>query len=148
MLKITKSCQKTDSVLISGGNETVTVEYAVGTQVAEATVESLPASEFPEIPRIKGDAIPVNDALRQSIHQALDCAGTDETRLILNGAYSDVSKEDGHYVVGTKGSHLFCSNSFKLPLRECLIIPAHKFIGWKEFHSDGEWQLKIASLQA
>jgi len=146
--KITKSCQKTDNIFLSGDQESVTIEYAVGSQGAEAKVGSLPVAEFPEIPRIKGDAIPIPDDLRQSIHQALDCSSTDETRLILNGAYIDVSHDDGHYIVGTNGSHLFSSNSFKLPLSESVIVPAHKFIGWKEFNSDGEWVLKIAPPQA
>src|SRR5258706_343021 len=116
-------------------------------KIALPKVGSLPVEEFPEIPRIKGESIPVNDALRQSIHQALDCASTDETRLILNSAYIDVSQKEGHYVVGTNGSHLFASNSFKLPLNESVILPAHKFIGWKEFNTDGEWQLRIAPPQ-
>jgi hypothetical protein len=101
-------------------------------------------AEFPEIPRIKGEPVPVNDAVRQSIHEAFDCASTDETRLILNSAYIDVSKDEGHYIVGTNGSILFSSNSFKLPLKECLVLPSHKFFDWGEFSKDGEWQLKIS----
>lgn len=146
LLKITKNCQKADTILLRSDEKasgtSVIVEYAIGGQVAETKVGSLPVSEFPEIPRIKGEAVAVNDALRQSIHNAMDCASTDETRLILNSAYIDVSKADGHYVIGTNGSHLFASNSFKLPMKECFILPTHKFLGFKEFNHDGEWQLK------
>lgn len=146
LLKITKNSQKSDTILVRSGENSsepsVTVEYAIGSQVAEAKLGSLPVEEFPEIPRIKGDPVPVNDSLRESIHEAFDCASTDETRLVLNSAFIDVSKEDGHYVVGTNGSHLFASNSFKLPLKECLVLPTHKFFGFKEFNNDGEWQLK------
>ena len=144
LLKITKSCPKTDTLLLRAGDaNAVSIQYAIGTEIAESKVDSLPAAEFPEIPRIKGEPIAVPDALRTSIHQALECASTDETRLILNGAFIDVSKSSGHYVVGTDGRHLFSSNSFSLPLKESILIPSHKFLGWKEFNSDGEWQLKV-----
>ena len=148
LVKIVKHCEKNDSILIgSDGKESVTIEYAVGTQVAKATVNSLPVEEFPPIPRMKGEPIPLNDALRLAIHDALECASTDATRLILNGAYLDLSKPKAHYVVGTDGRHLFSSNSFNLPLKESLIIPSHKFVEWKEFNNDGEWQLKVAPAE-
>lgn len=146
--KITKICQKNDTILVTtdekASEPSVTIQYAVGSQVAETKVATLPPAEFPEIPRIKGEPVTINDDLRRSIHQALDCASTDETRLVLNSAYIDVSQKEGHYVVGINGSHLFASNSFRLPLKDSVIIPAHKFIEWKEFNSDGEWVLKIA----
>ena len=75
----------------------------------------------------------------------MQCASTDETRVILNGAYLDVSQPAGHYVVATDGRHLFSSNSFKLPLKDSVFIPDHKFLGWKEFSNDGEWQLSGAA---
>ncbi len=50
-------------------------------------------------------------------------------------------------MVGTDGRNLFSSNSFTLPLKHSLIIPSQKFIGWKEFKRDGEWQLKVASAE-
>jgi DNA polymerase III sliding clamp (beta) subunit (PCNA family) len=87
-------------------------------------VDSLPAAEFPDVPRINGEAIAVPDAMRAAIHQALECASDDETRLILNGAYVDVST-GSHYVVGTDGRHLFSSNSFSLPLKKSVLIPNH-----------------------
>lgn len=148
LLKIVKNCEKTDSILVGAdGKASVTIEYAVGTQIAKASVNSLPVEEFPPIPRMKGEPTPLNDALRLAIHEAMECASTDATRLILNGAYLDLSKPKAHYVVGTDGRHLFSSNSFNLPLKESLIIPSHKFVEWKEFNNDGEWQLKTASAE-
>lgn len=148
LLKITKNCEKSDSILVGADDKaSVTIEYAVGTQVAKATVTSLPVEEFPPTPRMKGDPIPLNETLRLAIHDALECSSTDATRLILNGAYLDLSKPKAHYVVGTDGRHLFSSNSFNLPLKESLIIPSHKFVEWKEFNNDGEWQLKIAPAE-
>ena len=149
--KVAKNCQKIDTVSIRTAENpselSVIVEYPVGQQTAEAKLTSLPAAEFPEIPRIKGEPVPVNDGVRQSIHEAFDCASTDETRMILNSAFIDVSKDEGHYVVGTNGSHLYSSNSFKLPLKECVVLPTHKFFGFKEFNNDGEWQLKLSEPQ-
>ena len=148
LLKITKNCEKTDSILVGAdGKASVTIEYAVGTQIAKAKVTSLPVEEFPPIPRMKGEPVPLNDALRLAIRDALECASTDPTRQILNGACLDMSKPKAHYVVGTDERHLFSSNSFNLPLKDSLIIPSHKFMEWKEFNNDGEWQLKIATAE-
>jgi len=47
-------------------------------------------------------------------------------------------------VVATDGQHLFSSNSFKLPLKDSLFIPAHRFLGLKEFNTDGDWTLRAA----
>jgi len=116
LLKVTKSCSKSDTLLArSADANAVSIQYAIGSEIAESRVDSLPASEFPETPRIKGETVAVPEALRESIHQALECASADETRLILNGAYVDVSNPHGHYIVGTDGRHLFSSNSFNLP---------------------------------
>lgn len=151
LLKITKNGQKADTILIctekNASEPSVIVEYAVGGQVAEAKLSSSPVEEFPETPRVKGEPVPVDDALRQSIHEALDCASTDETRLILNSAYIDVSSNEGHYVVGTNGGHLFSSNSFKLPMKDSFILPTHKFLHYREFNHDGEWQLRVSVPQ-
>ncbi len=148
LLKTCKACSNGEDILVErSGKDIAAIKYRIGQQFVETKVESLPVLEFPEIPRFKGDAIPLPDSVRASIHEAIQCASTDETRLILNGAYLDVSKPDASYVVGTDGRHLFSSNSFTLPLKNSLIIPTHKFIGWKEFNSDGEWQLKVAPAE-
>ncbi len=148
LLKTCKACSNGEDILVeSAEKHTAVIKYRIGQQFVETKVESLPVAEFPEIPRFKGDAIALPDSVRASIHEAIQCASTDETRLILNGAYLDVSKPDASYVVGTDGRHLFSSNSFTLPLKNSLIIPTHKFIGWKEFNHDGEWQLKVAPAE-
>ncbi len=144
LAKTYKACASGDEICVERNDETsALLKYRIGAQPVETKVESLPVEEFPEIPRIKGDAIPLPDTLRQSIHEAMQCASTDETRLILNGACIDVTKPEANYVVGTDGRHLFSSNSFTLPLKQSLIIPTHKFVAWKEFSNDGEWQLKV-----
>ncbi|MDR3403249.1 MAG: hypothetical protein P4L99_12200 [Chthoniobacter sp.] len=145
LLKISKGRSKDEEILLTpGDNSSVTIRAAIGDQFAETKVDSLPVEEFPSLPQIGGDPIALNTALRSAVQQALECASTDETRLILNGAYLDVSKPKAHYVVGTDGRHLFTSNSFALPLKDSVLIPSHRFLGWKEFHADGEWQLQVA----
>ncbi|MEA3188172.1 MAG: hypothetical protein QOD99_2002 [Chthoniobacter sp.] len=103
--------------------------------------------EFPPVPKIKSDPVAFNNDIRSSLLEAFQCASTDETRLILNGAYIDVSKKECHQIVATDGRHLFASNSFSLALKDSLIIPNHKFLGWKEFNSDGEWQLRVQQAE-
>ena len=144
LLKTCKACGNGEEILVERtGKITAAIRYRIGAQFVETKVESLPVDEFPEIPRIKGEAIALPDSLRASIREALQCASSDETRIILNGAYIDVSKPDANYVVGTDGRHLYSSNSFALPLAQSLLIPAHRFLEWKQFSADGEWQLKV-----
>jgi DNA polymerase III sliding clamp (beta) subunit (PCNA family) len=141
---VTKSCDRADTLTVEpGDNNYAAIKYPVGTQTIEHRCASLPVAEFPETPKIKGNAIALPDRLRQAIHEALQCASTDETRIIINGAYLDVSDPKCQHVVGTDGRHLFSSNSFTLPLAKSLLIPSHRFLGWKEFNADGEWQLRV-----
>lgn len=141
---VTKSCDRADTLTVEVVDENrAAIKYPVGGQTIEHRCAALPVAEFPEIPKIKGDAIALPDTLRQAIHEALQCASTDETRLVINGAYLDVSDPKCQHVVGTDGRHLFSSNSFTLPLAKSLLIPSHRFLGWKEFNADGEWQLRV-----
>ena len=144
LIKTCKACGGGGEVTVERSDDiSALLQYRIGAQFVETKVESLPVAEFSDIPRFKADAIAIPDSLRDSIHQALQCASTDPTRLILNGACIDASKPEANYVVGTDGHHLFSSNSFTLPLPQSLIIPTHKFIAWREFNNDGEWQLKV-----
>ena len=86
MLKLTKTCPKSDNLLVAPRDKGV-IQYAIGQQVAETTVESFPVEEFPEERAVHGEAVALPEAVRASLHDALDCASTDETRLILNGAF-------------------------------------------------------------
>ena len=110
--------------------------------MGEAKLKPLPVAEYPVTPRIKAESIPLPPELRRSIHEAMDCASTDSTRLVLNGTFIDAGNPKANYVVATDGRHLYSANSFALPLKKSLIIPNHKFLMWKEFNTDGEWQLK------
>ncbi len=142
--RITKRCQKEETISVEKAKvDKALVKYPIGSQTAEEHVESLATEEYPPMPRIKSEPVPLSNDIRSSLLDAFECASIDSTRIILNGAYIDVSKPSCHQIVGTDGRHLFASNSFRLPLAESLIIPSHKFLGWKEFNSDGEWQLRV-----
>ena len=110
----------------------------------EHRCESISVDEYPPVVEVRGEPIPLDGNLRDAIHDAMGCASTDPTRLILNGAFLDVSNTAGHYVVATDGQHLFSSNSFRLPLKDSLMIPSHRFLGWKDFNNDGDWTLRAA----
>ncbi|RBP41450.1 DNA polymerase III sliding clamp (beta) subunit (PCNA family) [Roseimicrobium gellanilyticum] len=143
--KLTKSSNKGDSIhLESSAKEDVILRFNLGDQLGETKVQSFPLQEFPAIPRIQANPVPVNESFRLALHEAMACSSTDESRYVLNGACIDVSQPKAHYLVGTDGRHLFSSNSFNLPFQKSIIIPKHKFLGWKDFNLDGAWQMKLS----
>jgi len=140
--KAVKVCTKNEVITVHPTfKNTGSLQYGI----AEIEFESLPVAEFPEIPKIQGDPIPLPELLRTSIHEALECASTDASRQILNSAFIDVSNPKAQYVIGTNGSHLYASNSFALPLKESVILPTHPFLEFKGFNMDGEWQMKLGT---
>lgn len=140
---LVKTCAKNDTIGVSPIDDQVVLDFSIGTQRTGKRCDTIPVPEFPEIPRIKGEPIPIPDSVRTAFQEAFECASTDETRLVLNGAYLDVSDSKCHCIVGTDGRHLYASNSFHLPLQSSVIIPTHRFLGWKEFNNDGEWRMKV-----
>lgn len=151
LLKTSKACGNGDTMAVhseeNASEWSGIISYPISGQLVAHRCASLKVEEFPSIPRIKGDSLTLPENVRSSILDAFECASTDETRYILNGAYLDVSQEDGHYVVATDGRQLYSSNSFKLPCKESVIIPTHKFLEWREFNRDGDWQLRTASAE-
>lgn len=118
------------------------IKFAVGDRLGESKIKPVPVDTFPAIPKLKSDPVVLPPAFRDYLREALECTSTDPTRCILHGAFIDVSQPKAHYVIGTDGKQLYAANSFQLPLKHSLIIPHHKFIEWKEFNQDGEWQLR------
>ena len=143
--RITKKCQKNEALVLSKAGDKALVQYPIGNTMGEEHLESLLVEDFPQVPKVKSDHVSLNEDVRQSLQEAFQCASTDETRVILNGAYLDVSEAKCHQVVSTDGRHLYGSNSFTLPLKKSVLIPDHKFLGWKEFNSDGEWQIRASN---
>jgi DNA polymerase III sliding clamp (beta) subunit (PCNA family) len=141
--RITKRCQKNEALVVDNAGDKVLVRFPIGNQTGEEHLESLPADEFPPVPKVKSDPVSLPDEIRLGLQEAFQCASGDETRRILNGAYLDVSDRKCHQIVATDGRHLYGSNSFSLPLAKSILIPNQKFLGWKEFNSDGEWQIRV-----
>ena len=142
--KTVKSCTNGENIMLeTSGKQQVTLRYPIGSQFAQQKVESLPVEDFPPMPRIDTPPVPLDDGIRQAILEAMQCASTDETRVILNGCFLDMSNPTCQQIAATDGRHLYSSNSFSLPLQQSLLIPDHKFLGWKEFNNDGEWELRV-----
>jgi DNA polymerase III sliding clamp (beta) subunit (PCNA family) len=149
LAKTTKGCAAGESITIeSSGKAPIVLHYPVGQQSAQIRLESPAVEEFPPVPKIKSEPVPLSNDIRTALLEAMECASTDATRYILQGACIDVTDKKCNYLVGTDGRHLYSSNSFALPLAESLIIPTHKFLGWKEFNADGEWQLRVPAKNA
>lgn len=145
---VAKSCGKDDALILTPVEENrVAIRFPVGGQTIEHRCDSIPTEEFPPIAELRAAPVVLDSHLRQAIHDAMECASADPTRRILNGACIDVSQPQGHYVVATDGLQLFASNSFTLGLKESIVIPNHRFLGWKEFNQDGEWSLRAESAE-
>ena len=140
--QVVKNCGKDEQIHLHPGPDGPVIKFALADKLGETKVKHLEVAEFPVTPKIKNDLIPLPIELRRSIQEAMDCASVDSTRYVLNGAFIDASNPKAHYVVGTNGQHLYSANSFALPMNRSLIIPNHKFLGWKEFNQDGMWQMK------
>ena len=142
LVQLTKNCDRNERLLIDTTPGGPVIKFALADNLGESKVKLIPLAEFPVMPRIQAEAIPLQSELRRSIHEAMECASIDETRYILNGTFIDASNPKANYIVGTDGRHLYSANSFALPLKHSLLIRNNKFLGWKEFNNDGEWQLK------
>ncbi len=143
--QIVKSCGKSECIEVTDSADHNLIRFPLGDTLGESKVPKLSPDEFPPTPRVKSDAIPLSPSLRDSLLEAMDCASDDSTRLVLNGTLIDAQDSTANYVVATDGKHLYSANSFTLPLKESVIIPTHKFLEWKEFTSDGEWQMRVGT---
>jgi DNA polymerase III sliding clamp (beta) subunit (PCNA family) len=142
--RIAKRCGQDESLIIEKqSDEKSSVTLPIGNQTTTEYLASLPAEEFPTVPRIKTDPVSLANEIRQSLLEAFQCASHDETRQILQGAFIDVSDQKCQQIIATDGRHLFASNTFTLPLKESALIPSNKFLMWREFNHDGEWQLRV-----
>jgi DNA polymerase III sliding clamp (beta) subunit (PCNA family) len=142
LLHTVKSCGKGEQIRITTDPENLAIQFSLGGQTGETKIKLLPVTEFPVTPRLNHESVPLPAHLRQSFHEAMSCTSTDATRYVLNGTFIDVRNPKANYLVGTDGKHLYSANSFTLPLKQSVLIPSHKFLGWKDFLWDGEWQIK------
>ena len=145
---IAKTCRGNDELQITpDSKDHVSIRYPIGNQTAAQRVESFPVEEWPVIPGVNGNLIPVPDTMRTALLEAMQCASIDQTRYILRGAYIDVDDKKYHSVVGTDGRHLYASNSFNIALGDSIIVPDHKFLAWRGFAEDGDWTLQVGGAK-
>lgn len=142
LLQTVKNCGKNEQLQIIPDTSRPAIRFALGNQTGESKIKPVPVAEFPSTPRIQSESIPLPADLRRSFQEAMACSSSDETRYVLNGTFIDVRSPKGSYIVATDGKHLYSANSFTLPLKQSALIPSHKFLGWKDFLMDGEWQIK------
>ena len=143
---IVKHCGADETIgFEKSGREHALVYYQIGGHAAEQRVASLPSDEWPPTPKVNGERVLVDGALRSALLEAFKCVSSDESRYVLRGAFIDVSDKRSHYIVGTDGRHLYASNSFSVPIAASVIMPDHRFLGWKGFGQDGDWGLRIES---
>jgi DNA polymerase III sliding clamp (beta) subunit (PCNA family) len=126
------------------GTETETrIRYSVAGSYIDRLMTHLPTQEWPEVKVINDEPIVLDHSFKQALWEALECCSGDSSRYVLNGACLDTRGQEGHYIVGTDGRHLFAANTFHFTLREPLIVPGRKFISWPGFMNDGSWKLRV-----
>lgn len=140
---IAKLCSAKDTIELSAtARETFITYPAAGTQVKKSVLH-LPLDEFPPATEVNTEPVQLDDAFKQALSQALDCASTDTSRYVITGACLDTSKKEAHYVVGTNGHLLFSANSFLFDVPQSIIVPPGKFLTWAGFMDDGPWTLRF-----
>ena len=142
--KLGKTCPADETLDLEVLSEDkLLLRHRIGSHPVEQVITSVPVADFPQPPQITAKSVSLDEAARGTLLDALACASDDETRVILNGAYLDVSKPGGHYAVATDGRHLFSSNSLHLALPSSVLIPDHRFISWSGFVKDGLWKVAV-----
>ena len=142
LINIVKLCANTDTIeLVATAKETV-INYPAAGTVIKKSVLHLDVDEFPPDMVVNEEPVQLDDAFKQALAQAFDCASTDSSRYVLNGACLDVTNKEAHYVVATDARHLFSANSFLFDVPESIILPQGKFLTWSGFVEDGPWALR------
>ena len=129
--------------LIPDGNDKVKLWYSIGGNQVRQTVNALPPSEFPAVPKINQPSIPLEPGFGLALRQALECCSEDSSRAILKGACLDVRESKLHYVVASNGRCLFSANSFCFDLKKSVIIPDSKFMRWPDLLDEEPASLSV-----
>ena len=146
--EITKACPTDQTIEIIRSKKDILLRYPIAGNRVERPVEILELKEWPQSPSVAGAGINVTQELKTALQEAFACASSDASRYVLQGAFLDVRDPKAHYVVGTNGRILFSANSFNFDLKQSLIVPDRKFLHWKEFLDDGDWQLSVQPAEA
>ena len=133
LTKTAKSMKPEGTItLIPDGKEKVKLWYSIAGNQVRQSINSLPADEFPPVPKINQPSIPLEPGFGLALRQALQCCSEDSSRAILKGACLDVRESKLHYVVASNGRCLFSANSFCFDLKKSVIIPDSKFLEWPD----------------
>jgi DNA polymerase III sliding clamp (beta) subunit (PCNA family) len=131
LAKAIKNSSSEDTItLLDEGKKGLRLRTFIGSSPVDQKLEAIGVNEWPPLPVVKAPGIKVDLPLREALRQAFECSSEDESRLIFNTAYLDVSDPKAHYVVGTNGRALFSANSFTFDLKESLVVPRRKLLGW------------------
>ncbi len=142
--KLGKTCLADETLDLEVlAEDSLLLRHHIASHAVEQVMTVPPFGDFPELPSITASSVSLDEAARSTVLEALACASHDETRVILNGVYLDVSKPTGHYAVATDGRHLFASNSLHLALPSSVLVPDHRFLTWSGFVKDGQWKLAV-----
>ena len=143
LLQTAKDCEPSDDLALSHDKERLTFRYRLAGRPVDQPVTLLDLAEWPVMPTIDAPVELLDDAFKSAIAEAFDCCSRDTSRAALMGAWVDVTDPKSHYVMGTDGRHLYSANSFQLGLKDSLLLPHGRFLGWRGFHEDGPWRLSM-----
>jgi DNA polymerase III sliding clamp (beta) subunit (PCNA family) len=132
-----------DKLCIYPEGKNAIIQIFVGSTPLEHKVESVEAKEWPEVPDVEDEGATLSEAFREALKEAIECSSTDPSRHVLNSVYLDVEDPKAHYLASTNGRVVFSANSFNFDLKESLIIPFSKFLGWSGWWTQGETLLAI-----
>ena len=105
------------------------------------TTDSIPASDFPELPTIRKRPVELDSHAKDGLLHAMACRSTDDTRYVLQGACLD----GGDTFVGTDGHHLYRCNSMSLPVKKSSILAYTKVLDWKPLRESEDWKLRVGT---
>ena len=141
---LAKRCGAEETIEVRDTGKETRLVYCAGGALIEKPVGHFGLEEFPPAREVTAEPLSLDDAFKTAIKEAFECASTESSRYVLNGACLDVeSSKQAHYVVGTDGRQLYSANSFLFDLPSSLIIPNRKFIQWQGFQDDGPWTLRF-----
>ena len=146
--RIVKALKPDASIsLIQDSPKVSRLVYETGSNAVDCKIEYLDPTEWPQEPSVTGPVSALPPEFKQGLKEALECASTDSSRAILNGACVDVDPKKGHYLVGTNGCHLYAGNSYRFNFKEPVLLRAHKLIVWSGLADDGDWELSASATK-
>ena len=143
LARTAKGCSPTDNLTLIQIDAGVILRHQIAGRPVERVAETLDIEEWPAVPDIREPAITLDESIKEGIQRAFACCSSETTRAAIMGAWLDASDPNAHYVMGTDGRHLFSANSFKLDLKDPVLIPHHAFLERAEVRNDGPWSLTI-----